>query len=816
MTSRSSGWLCLLVSAAALGQSTALQPLKSFPLRLDGPVLREAVQTGVPFTVAGPQGVIVGQQQGEFESWILPVKLMSHLQIEAQVDNYAVPLDITSMARQIEVRPDRTTITFSHIAMTLKMTIFAPDKAPEGTGAVVLLQLDSVSPLNLQLSFTPEMRPMWPERGFGSVSPEWMPEGKSGYYVLHTDYPEFAGAVALPGAVDGVMAPYQERPKVHPLELRLRYDPKVDGDKMYPLLMAVGETKVTATNEALHAKLLELDQQLPGIYAASAANYAKQEAERTSIQTPDTELNENFGWAETSIEQLRAKSTEGETALVAGYYASGDSARPGFGWYFGRDALYTIYALNSYGDFRLSKTELEFLLKRQRADGKMMHEYSQTAGTLDWAQFPYEYAAADATPLFLTTLLDYVKSSGDVAYLKANREAVMKAWQFETTHDADGDGIYDNTQGTGWVESWPGGMPKQEVYLALLDQQASLAMAQLSTLLGEAATAGKATVRAEAVGKTIESEYFREDRYAFSWDNGKADMTATVFPAVAWWNSDAGLEHPKASLRAWASHRIDTDWGTRDVDETASVYDATSYHQGSVWPLFTGWASLAEYRGGQPLAGYEMLMQNAKLTRAQDLGAVTELLSGAFYEPFGRSTSHQLWSSAMVITPVMRGMFGIGVDALNHTVKVEPRLPADWNEAAVRRLRVGDAVVDVSYKREPRAMVVSLTQIAGPKVTLAGGGTVLRVPLPAVEVSLTHLEPARGARTLQMKVLQTTYEAHELRLELEGVGGTENVLRVRKNDAVSMRAEGAALTGDALRVTFPGSGYQTQVVTLKW
>ncbi|WP_396271433.1 amylo-alpha-1,6-glucosidase [Granulicella paludicola] len=799
-----------------LGQSTALQPLKSFPMRLDGPMLSEAVQTGVPFTVAGPQGVIVGQQQGEFESWILPVKLMSHLQIEAHVDNYAVPLDITSMARQIEVRPDRTTITFSHIAMTLKMTIFAPDKAPDGTGAVVLLQLDSVSPLNLQLSFTPEMRPMWPERGFGSVSPEWIHEGKSGYYVLHTDYPEFAGAIALPGAVDGVMAPYQERPKVHPLELKLRYDPKVDGDQMYPLLMAVGETKATATNEALHAKLLELDQQLPEIYAASAANYAKQEAERTSIQTPDTELNENFGWAETSIGQLRAKSTDGETALVAGYYASGDSARPGFGWYFGRDALYTIYALNSYGDFDLSKTELSFLLKRQRADGKMMHEYSQTAGTLDWAQFPYEYAAADATPLFLTTLLDYVKSSGDVAYVKANREAVMKAWQFETTHDADGDGIYDNTQGTGWVESWPGGMPKQEVYLALLDQQASLAMAQLSTLLGDAATADKAAARAEAVGKTIEREYFREGRYAFSWDNGKADMTATVFPAVAWWNSDAGLEHPKASLRAWASHRIDTDWGTRDVDETASVYDPTSYHQGSVWPLFTGWASLAEYRGGQPLAGYEMLMQNASLTRAQDLGAVTELLSGAFYEPFGRSTSHQLWSSAMVITPVLRGMFGLGVDALKHTVKVEPRLPADWNEAAVRRLRVGDAVVDVSYKREPRAMVVSLTQIAGPKVTLAGGGTMLRVPLPAVELSLTHAEPARGARTSQMKVLQTTYEAHELRLELEGVGGTENVLRVRKNDAVSVRAEGAALTGDELRVKFPGRGYQTQVVTLRW
>ena len=73
----------------------------------------------------------------------------------------------------------------------------------------------------------------------------------------------------------------------------------------------------------------------------------------TSIETPDKALNEAFQWAVVSIEQLRAKAqATGETALVAGYYASGDSARPGFGWFFGRDALYTLYAVNGYGDFR--------------------------------------------------------------------------------------------------------------------------------------------------------------------------------------------------------------------------------------------------------------------------------------------------------------------------------------------------------------------------------------------------------------------------------------------------------------------------------
>ena len=69
------------------------------------------------------------------------------------------------------------------------------------------------------------------------------------------------------------------------------------------------------------------------------------------------------------------------------------------------------------------------------------------------ASLPYEYAAADATPLLLTAMLDYVRSSGDLAFLQEHREAVLKAWQFEIAHDSDGDGIYDNAQGTGWVES---------------------------------------------------------------------------------------------------------------------------------------------------------------------------------------------------------------------------------------------------------------------------------------------------------------------------------------------------------------------------
>ena len=812
-----------LASAVSPAQQPPLHALDGFPLSQQGPVLSRPVQSGEPFTVAGQRGILVGRQQGPFECWVLPVKLLSRFTVEANVEGYPVPIDLNSMAREIEVRPDRTTITYAHIALTLSQIMFSPDNAPSGAGPVVLFQIDSIRPVDLVFRFTPEMRKMWPAPSSGFPAAEWVTRGPSGFYVLHTDFPNLAGAVALPGATPGILAPYQESPQTHPLEFHLRFDPKADSGKLYPLLMAVGVTPSTASSAALEATLDDLNARLPAIYAEHLARYRSQQSTLTSIVTPNAALNSDFDWAIASIGQLRARTASGETALVAGYYSSGDSARPGFGWFFGRDALYSLYAIDGYGDFPTARDELRFLIRRQRADGKIMHEYSQTADQVDWNSLPYEYAAADSTPLFLAAMLDYVRVSGDLAFLRDQRDAVAKAWQFETTHDADGDGIYDNSQGTGWVESWPTGMPKQEIYLALLDEQASLAMVQLGALLDDPALADRARQRAAVIHQTIEREYFLPSAgaYAFSSNNGRPDPTATVYPAIAWWNPGAPLDRPQTMLRRWASHDFNTDWGLRDIAASDPLYDPISYHQGSVWPLFTGWAAIAQYRAGNPLAGYQALMENANLTAAQDIGAVTELLSGDFFEPFGRSTSHQLWSSAMVVTPILRGIFGIDVDAPHHQVSVAPHLPAQWNDAEVDRLHVGQSTVDIRFAREGRTLVVSLHQTAGEKVRLAAApasGTELRLPLPAVEVGIDCALPLRGARTSQMKVLSQAIDGNSLKLDLEGRSGTEGTLHLRRNDpAAELTATGAALNGDDLRVNFaPGSGYTSQQVVVHW
>jgi glycogen debranching enzyme len=834
-----SGFVMLCGVAAA--QTAALRPVDAFSIKESGLAIRRHVEAGKPFTVAGARGVMPGQQEGTFEAWVLPVKLLSHFAIQANVEGYSVPIDLNADAAEIEVFPDHTVITYSHIAFTVRQIMFAPDDAEDGTGAVVLFQIDSTRPMDLTFSFTPEMRPMWPQRSQGTPSAEWVKQNVGGFYVLHTDFPDLAGAVAMPETQPGIMAPYQEKPHFYPLELKLHYDPKQDTNRYFPLLMAVGTTIEAASSTALQEKLHRLNTNMPQIYAKHAAQYEQMMNTLTAIRTPDTGLNDDFAWAEVSIEQLKAKAQpSGEIGLVAGYYSSGDSARPGFGWYFGRDTLYTLYAVNGFGDFNLTREALEFLMKRQRDDGKIMHEYPQTAAYFDWKEFSYAYAAADSTPLFLTAMLDYVQSSGDVDFLRQHRQVVEKAWHFETTHDTDGDGIYDNSQGTGWVESWPTGMPHQEVYLALLDQQASVAMSKLAGLLGDKTSADTAETRATDLTKKIEAEYYDSARqeYAFSRNaDGTLDHASTIYPAIAWWNGGEGLAHPQASFRRWASHDFSTDWGLRDVAENDPVYDPISYHQGSVWPLFTGWTSIAEYRGGHPLSGYAHLMQNADLTTVQDLGAVTELLSGAFFQPFGRSTSHQLWSSAMVITPALRGTFGVDVDGLTGSIHLDPHLPADWDKAEVQRLHVGQSLCSLDYQRQGTGLVVKVATISGPAIRLAtavkgartaADGSSITFALPPVEVAVPHGLPLPGARTSLLKVLADTTTPHSLELELEADAASVVTLKLRRNGTnLNVHAEGAELAPaehgsdtsnvDSLTVKFPaGTGYQHQTVKLHW
>ena len=834
--------LFFLGSAAALPQTSIppLSALRGFPIAApDLPVISREAVPGKPFSVIGPRGALLGQQDGGFEAWLFPWKIFSEMKIVANMENYPVPINVNDHAAWIDVQPNATTITYSHANFTIRQIMIAPKDGADQAGVMVFYQIEAVRPMTLTFSLHPVMQRMWPAESDDVPSPEWVKTGAdSGFYVLHLNLPNHAAGLAMPGAQPGILAPYQERASSWPLQFVLHYDPAKDGKKVFPLLMSFGSSEQTANKTALGRALASLNESAQSLYEKNEAYYRNLLATHTSIETPDKRLNEAFTWAVAAIDQLRVKTTPDlkEEALTAGFVASGDAARPGFGWFFGRDALWSLYAVNSYGGFSTFKSEIEFLLHRQGDDGRIMHEWSQTADLVDWKALPYEYASSDATPLLQMIVEDYFNMTGDKDFVTAHWSQLALAWKYETSNDSS-DGVYNNTAGSGWVESWIPSMPHQEIYLAALDAQASAAFARLAHISGHDELAVQAAQRALHLRQVIEQEYYlpKANFYAFSHnEDGTTDDTPTIFPAVAWWDGTYGLKHTEPMLQRWGSGEFSTDWGTRILSDKVSFYDPISYHQGSVWPLFTGWVSVAEYRAGHPLSGYAHLMQNADLTWSQDLGATTELLSGRFYQVLGRSTAHQLWSSAMVISPIVRGMFGLEWDVSQHTLTVSPRLPADWDTATVRHVPFGDSQLDLTFRKQGQSLLVTATGPAAAGIHLAShidGAKeehgALRLPLAPVEVYTEHELPSFGAETRQMKVLTERYEARSVTLLLAAPAATTQSVFLRVNAAQlyphADNAELAALVDGRAKLTvaFPttaadGDGYVQKTVTIRW
>jgi hypothetical protein len=140
----------------------------------------------------------------------------------------------------------------------------------------------------------------------------------------------------------------------------------------------------------------------------------------------------------------------------------------------------------------------------------------------------------------------------------------------------------------------------------------------------------------------------------------------------------------------------------RILSSRSPTYSPEGYHYGSVWPLFTGWASVGEYRYHAADAGYANLKRNAWLALDGAGGNTTEVLSGDVYSPLSTASSHQTWSAAMVVSPLLRGLFGLQVDALDRRISMEPHLPADWDRFEIRNVPLADGKVDFAFQRDDR------------------------------------------------------------------------------------------------------------------
>ena len=197
--------------------------------------------------------------------------------------------------------------------------------------------------------------------------------------------------------------------------------------------------------------------------------------------------------------------------------------------------------------------------------------------------------------------------------------------------------------------------------------------------------------------------------YAFArkQDNQHVDEASVLATVPMWFGLPDAARADKMITRL-ADADQQTDWGMRIISSQSKLYDGSGYHYGAVWPLFTGWASVGEYRYHRALPAYSNLRANALLATDGALGHFTEVLSGDYYQSFATSSPHQIWSSAMVISPILRGMFGLQTDAQKHEIRLAPHVPADWTSFAIKNVRVGGIGADFQYRKTTDGLTLEI------------------------------------------------------------------------------------------------------------
>jgi glycogen debranching enzyme len=195
-------------------------------------------------------------------------------------------------------------------------------------------------------------------------------------------------------------------------------------------------------------------------------------------------------------------------------------------------------------------------------------------------------------------------------------------------------------------------------------------------------------------------------------------------------------------FEAVAGEGFTTPWGVRLLATDDPLFDPRGILCGTVWPLYTGWVSLAEWRAGRWEAALAHLKSNASLAGERAKGAFDESLHGL--ERAGTGCPDQACSAAMVISPVIEGLWGAVPDALNQTVQVSPYLPQGWNEMALRRLRVGPTTLDLRLRRRPGRLRLGVARVHGPRIRFAA---TVRSQAPVDHITLDD-EPLGASRAV--------------------------------------------------------------------
>ena len=278
--------------------------------------LSRPIRTWEFLPVTGTRAALFGNESGQMEAWIYPLKLLRDLGLIFHEGDHAIPAEV--LARTIIVRPESATIVYSSDTFTVRETFFVPG---ERTRRGHLLRHPDGQPLEIEARFVRDFQLEWPA-AIGGTFIEW--DKNLHAFALGEETQQIRRArrfadgrrsragirhklFRLPGEHDAAWRDRKRQRSETNRDFRFGEWTRRSGSDISP-------SARTTTNSS----------------AGNPRNTTKIICDDTvNVALPDAQLQQAYDWSRVSVLQGMVTNPYLGTGLVAGYRTSGESRASG-------------------------------------------------------------------------------------------------------------------------------------------------------------------------------------------------------------------------------------------------------------------------------------------------------------------------------------------------------------------------------------------------------------------------------------------------------------------------------------------------------
>ena len=460
----------------------------------------------------------------------------------------------------------------------------------------------------------------------------------------------------------------------------------------------------------------------------SAHSLAQWKEVTTQITTPNEEFYRLYRQSVEDLAALRLPRDEEhpqELLTAAGV--------PWFVAVFGRDSLIaSLQNIIVFPDFargtlqRLADLQATGVDAHRDAEpGKIPHELRR--GELAYfhriPHTPY-YGTADATILYIIALLEAWKWLGDDLLFPHHKDVVMGCLEWIDRYgDRDGDGFqeyqtqsHQGYENMGWKDAgdsvvYPDGTlvkgPKALCELQGYVFDAKVRLAEAADYFGDPKLAVRLKKEAAELEERFEKHFWCEDIgfYAYALDGDKKPVKTIASNAGhLLWSGIVRPDRAERVVRRLLEPDMWSGWGIRTLSEKNPAYNPFSYQNGSVWPHDNGIIAMGFKRYGFAKEA-SMIARDISAAasyfvfhRLPELYAGVKRESGTFPVQYLGANVPQAWAAGSVFH-LLRALLGLDADAHQKKLYINPVLPRWLPAITVRKLRVGNARIDLPSAR---------------------------------------------------------------------------------------------------------------------